>query len=84
LTKLDVLFPGAKGTTRLDELGEEAREFVSKIERETGVPVTLIGTGPDEKDIIDKRPTRNVPRLKAALVSQRNSRRTATRASISR
>jgi adenylosuccinate synthase len=55
LTKLDVLFPSAKGTTRLDELGEEAREFVSKIERETGVPVTLIGTGPREEDIIDRR-----------------------------
>jgi len=66
------------------DLPKEAREFVLAIERETNVPVTLIGTGPDEKDIIDKRPTRNVPRLKAALVSQRNSRRTATRASVSR
>jgi len=66
------------------DLPKEAREFVLAIERETKVPVTLIGTGPDEKDIIDKRPTRNAPRLKAALVPQRNSRRTATRASVSR
>ncbi len=39
----------------LPELDEEAREFVSKIEQETGVPVTLIGTGPREEDIIDRR-----------------------------
>ncbi len=84
LTKLDVLYPSAKGARDYSDLPKEAREFVLAIERETNVPVTLIGTGPDEKDIIDKRPTRNVPRLKAALVSQRNSRRTATRASISR
>jgi len=55
LTKLDVLFPGAKGKKRLDELDREAREFVSKIEQQTGVPVTLIGTGPGEEDIIDRR-----------------------------
>jgi len=55
LTKLDVLFPSAKGKKRPDELDREAREFVSKIEQETGVPVTLIGTGPGEEDIIDRR-----------------------------
>jgi adenylosuccinate synthase len=64
LTKLDVLFPGAKGTTRLDELDEDAREFVLKIEQETGVPVTLIGTGPGEEDIIDRR------KSKAAMAVQ--------------
>src|SRR5437016_3083315 len=84
LTKLDVLYPSVKGVRDYSDLPKEAREFVLAIERETKVPVTLIGTGPDEKDIIDKRPTRNAPRLKAALVPQRNSRRTATRASVSR
>jgi adenylosuccinate synthase len=71
LTKLDVLYSKAKGVQDYASLPKEAREFISTIERETNVPVTLIGTGPDEKDIIDKRPVRNVPRLKAALVSQR-------------
>ena len=55
LTKLDVLFPSAKGARRGDDLDGEAREFISRIERETGVPVTLIGTGPGEEDIIDRR-----------------------------
>ena len=55
LTKLDVLFPSAKGAKRLEQLDKEAKEFVLKIERETGVPVTLIGTGPGEEDIIDRR-----------------------------
>ena len=71
LTKLDVLYPKAKGVRDYLNLPKEARDFAAAIERETNVPVTLIGTGPDEKDIIDKRPARNAPRLKAALVSKR-------------
>ena len=71
LTKLDVLHPKAKGVREYGNLPKEARDFVSKIERETNTPITLIGTGPDERDIIDKRPSRNAPRLKATLVSQR-------------
>jgi adenylosuccinate synthase len=64
LTKLDVLFPGTKGARRMDDLDREAREFVSRIEQETGIPVTLIGTGPGEEDIIDRR------RNKAAIAVQ--------------
>jgi adenylosuccinate synthase len=71
LTKLDVLYQKAKGVREYGNLPKEARDFVSTIERETNIPVTLMGTGPDEKDIIDKRPSRNAPRLKATLVSQR-------------
>src|SRR5207245_8257985 len=70
LTKLDVLYPKAKGVRDYSELPKEPREFVSAIERETNVPVTLMGTGPDEKDIVDKRPSRKTRRLKAALVSR--------------
>src|SRR5437660_1361032 len=70
LTKLDVLYPKAKGVRAYLNLPKEARDFAVSIERETNVPVTLIGTGPDEKDIIEKRPARNSPRLKAALVSR--------------
>jgi adenylosuccinate synthase len=71
LTKLDVLFTKAKEVREYGDLPKEARDFVSTIERETKIPVTLIGTGPEEKDIIDRRPSRNAPRLKPTLVSQR-------------
>jgi adenylosuccinate synthase len=71
LTKLDVLYPKAKGVRNYVNLPKEARDFVATIERETNVPVSLLGTGPDEKDIIDKRPSRNTPRLKSALSYQR-------------
>lgn len=54
ITKMDVLFPGAKGTRRFDELPADAKEFARKVEDETGVPVTILGTGPDSMDIIDR------------------------------
>ncbi len=74
LTKLDVLFPAVKGASEKESLTRDAREFISKIERETGVRVTLIGTGPEEKDIIDLRKTQNLPKLgaKAPLIVKRN------------
>jgi len=71
LTKLDVLYPNAKGISEYGRLPKEARDFVLKIEKETKIPVTLMGTGPDEKDIIDKRHIRSAPRLKATPVSER-------------
>src|SRR5206468_9486230 len=55
LTKLDVLFPSAKGVRNLTELPREAREFVSEIQQKTRIPVTLIGTGAVETDMIDLR-----------------------------
>ena len=32
-----------------------AEDWISEIERKMGVPVTLIGTGPDALDMIDRR-----------------------------
>jgi adenylosuccinate synthase len=55
LTKLDVLYKECKGAKDFRELGPEAIAFVEKIEEEVGVPVTLIGTGPDLNEIIDRR-----------------------------
>jgi len=55
LTKLDVLYPEVKQVRQMAELTNEARGFVERIERETRVPVTLIGTGAGEDDIIDIR-----------------------------
>ena len=56
LTKLDVIYPRCKGARTYDDLPLEAKEFVKEIERQIGVPVMLIGTGPEALDIIDRRP----------------------------
>jgi len=71
LTKLDVLFSGAREVNEFSRLPLEARDFVSKIERETGVAVSVIGTGPDEQNIIDLRHSGKKPASKAALVRQK-------------
>jgi len=55
LTKLDVLYPQCKGVRKFDELPPEAKQFVNKIEEQTGVPIVFIGTGPDALDIVDRR-----------------------------
>jgi adenylosuccinate synthase len=71
LTKLDVLFPSVKGARHLADLDDNARTFISKIEQETGVPVTLIGTGPAEEDIIDLRNSNRPIRTKPLLVQRK-------------
>jgi adenylosuccinate synthase len=55
VTKLDALYPECKGAKKYDALHKEAKEFINKIEKQTGIPVVLIGTGPDALDIIDRR-----------------------------
>jgi len=55
VTKLDILYQGCKGARTYDELPREAEQFISEIEKRTGVPVLLIGTGPEALDIIDRR-----------------------------
>ena len=55
ITKLDVRFPNCAGITSYDELEEDAKSFIKKIEKELGVKVTLIGTGPGVTDVIDLR-----------------------------
>lgn len=55
LTKLDVKFPACAKKRNYDELPAEAKQFVGEIEQKLGVPVGLIGTGPDAQDIIDRR-----------------------------
>jgi adenylosuccinate synthase len=55
ITKLDVRFPGNAGVREFSKLTKEAQEFVLNAEREIGVPVTLIGTGADALDIVDRR-----------------------------
>lgn len=55
VTKLDALFPESRGVTRWDELPVEARRWVEQIMDEVKVPVTIIGTGPDIRDVVDLR-----------------------------
>jgi len=55
VTKLDILFPSCKNATSYDQLLPEAKDFLAKVEKATGVPVTIVGTGPGALDIIDRR-----------------------------
>jgi len=55
VTKLDVLYPNCRGARTYDEFPREAEHFIKEIEKQTGIPVVLIGTGPDALDIIDRR-----------------------------
>ncbi|HDI01761.1 MAG TPA: adenylosuccinate synthetase [Candidatus Bathyarchaeota archaeon] len=55
ITKVDVLYPECKGARSFEDLPREAREFIGRIEKELKVPVSLIGTGPDVNEIIDRR-----------------------------
>lgn len=55
VTKLDVLYPDCAGARAFDGLSSEARKFIENIEGETGLPVTLIGTGPELYDVVDRR-----------------------------
>lgn len=55
ITKIDVLYPDCMGARSFGELSLEAKEFIRNIEEKLKVPVTLIGTGPDVEDIVDRR-----------------------------
>ncbi len=55
ITKIDVVYPGCAGAKRYDELSREAKNFIEEVERKLNVPVTLISTGPDAEDVIDRR-----------------------------
>jgi adenylosuccinate synthase len=58
VTKLDVVFPESAGIRDFAKLQTEPRKFIENIEQETGKKVTLIGTGADVNDIIDRRDSR--------------------------
>jgi adenylosuccinate synthase len=55
VTKLDRVFPECQGVRAYRQLPIEARQFIERIEDETKVQVSLIGTGPDALDLIDRR-----------------------------
>ncbi len=68
LTKLDVLYPAAKGIHDYTRLPKEATTFISKIEQHTGIPVSIIGTGAQESDIIDRRKESSRANSRQALI----------------
>jgi len=55
ITKLDILFSECAGKTSYDELSDDAKAFIKNIETELNTPVTIIGTGPDVYDVVDRR-----------------------------
>lgn len=55
LTCVDRIFPKCERVQDYSKLSAEVKRFVEEIEGETGVPVTIISTGPDLEDTIDLR-----------------------------
>lgn len=55
LTKLDAVYPSCKGARTEEKMPKEARQFLEEVEAETRTRVTLVGTGPDAMDLIDRR-----------------------------
>ena len=55
ITKLDVLYTDCAGESLFDNLSKEAKAFIKNIEDKLNTPVTIIGTGPDINDVIDRR-----------------------------
>jgi adenylosuccinate synthase len=56
VTKLDIVFPRCAGMKDFAKLPEKAKQFIENIEIETRKPVTIIGTGEDLTEVIDRRP----------------------------
>jgi adenylosuccinate synthase len=55
ITKIDIRFKGNDKVRKYNDLTKEAKTFIEDTEKHVGVPITLIGTGPDAEDIIDRR-----------------------------
>lgn len=55
VTKLDVVYPECAHMQSFSDLSSPAKYFIKNIEDQLKVPVTLIGTGPDVNDTIDRR-----------------------------
>ena len=55
VTKLDCMFPKCQSVKKFDVLPTDAKQFIKEVENKTGLPVVLIGTGPEALDIIDRR-----------------------------
>lgn len=54
ITKVDALFPGARGVRDWSRLPQEAKKWVEEVESQLKVPVLLLGTGEDVYDVVDR------------------------------
>lgn len=55
VTKMDVIFPECAKVRDYEKMSAAAKKFIEEIEGELGVKVTLVGTGPDLEDVVDRR-----------------------------
>ncbi|HSB56983.1 MAG TPA: adenylosuccinate synthetase [Nitrosopumilaceae archaeon] len=55
ITKLDIVYPECAHMNSFGDLSSPAKHFIKTIEDQLKVPVTILGTGPDVNDIIDRR-----------------------------
>ncbi len=55
VTKLDVMFPECAHIRQYDKLSGGAKNFIQQIENATGLKVSVIGTGEDVYDTVDRR-----------------------------
>jgi adenylosuccinate synthase len=55
VTGLDRLDPSCRGVTSHSKLSKKVLEFVSRAEKDVGVPFTLLSTGPGTGEIVDLR-----------------------------
>ncbi|MFQ5920645.1 MAG: adenylosuccinate synthetase [Nitrososphaerales archaeon] len=55
VAKLDVAFPECAHVREYDKLSDAARKFIGQVEERMGLRVTLIGTGEEVMDTIDRR-----------------------------
>lgn len=55
LTCVDRIFPACERVKKYEQLSGEVKRFIEEIQDATGVPVTIIGTGPDMEDTVDLR-----------------------------
>ncbi|MGC9013445.1 MAG: adenylosuccinate synthetase [Thermoproteota archaeon] len=53
ITKIDRLFPECSHVRQREALSDRCIEFISQVEKATGVPVKLVGTGEDILDIVE-------------------------------
>jgi adenylosuccinate synthase len=62
LTFIDYINAKDRGKTKYKDLSKQSKEYIEEIEKILNVPVTLISTGPFEKDIIDRRSNKMIRR----------------------
>lgn len=55
LTFADYIDPSVAGVSQISHLSHKVYEFISKVETETGVPVSLIGTGGSNCEVVRVR-----------------------------